>query len=232
MKKHAQLTTRILSLLLSACLLFTQSSMAWAQVTWSQQQVDDQTPDQIVEQQPAEEAPAAPTALGFDITAPTILHSPSITKGVAGTTQSVAAEILDNVKVESALLMYRSSTADFYSTINMSADVTESTWLATFDTNIEDSLVHYYIVAQDTDGNRVQKGSESNPLTMQLQRPERFAAAVPIEKDNRSNWLAIGIGVLAVIAIMGGTSGGGGDGIVQSDGDCCTVTFTAPNVTD
>jgi len=231
MNKRTGITTKFISLLLSVSLLLTQSSMAWAQVTWSQQQIDQQTADPIVEQPPTKEAPAQPQALGFDITAPTILHTPPITKGVAGTTQSVTAEIQDNVKVETAVLMHRNSTADFYSTIVMSADVTESTWLATFDTNTEDTLVHYYIVAQDIDGNRVQKGSETNPLTLQLQRPERFAAAVPVDKDNRNNWLAIGLGVLAVIAIMSG-SGGGNDGIVQSDGDCCTVTFTAPNVTD
>jgi len=182
-------------------------------------------------------AQATVASLGFDITAPTISHSPPISKGVAGEVQTVVAEISDNQSVERALLIYRNSTADFYSTTEMAADVTNTTWLATIDTTTEDELVHYYIVAEDTDGNRVQKGSESNPLTLDLQQAEFFSTIAPIKKNERTKWIGIGLGVLVAMALVvtagkGGTTDGTG-GITNSDGsnNCCTITFVVPNVT-
>lgn len=176
----------------------------------------------------------ADTSLGFDITAPTITHTPSVSKGVAGEVQTVVAEISDNQSVASAQLIYRNSSADFYSTTQMSADVTNTTWLATIDTSTEDSLVNYYIVAEDTDGNRVQKGSESSPLTLTLQEAEVFSAVAPLKKDNRTTWIGVGLGILVVGALLaaGGGSGGDDGGIVNSDGanECCTITIVAPNV--
>jgi len=176
--------------------------------------------------------------LGFDITAPTISHSPINTKGVAGKPQTVVAEISDNQTVESAMLVYRNSSADFYSTADMSADVTNTTWRAQIATLSEDEFVNYYIVAEDTDGNRVQKGSESNPLTIVLQQPVLISAATPVEnRNNQLKWLGIGAGVLLVGALLVAGGGGGGDdgdeGITSSDEtteECCTITFTVPNV--
>ncbi len=176
----------------------------------------------------------ADTSLGFDITAPTITHTPSVSKGVAGEVQTVVAEISDNQAVASAQLIYRNSSAEFYSTTQMSADVTNTTWLATIDTSTEDSLINYYIVAEDTDGNRVQKGSESSPLTLTLQEAEVFSAVAPLKKDNRTTWIGVGLGILVVGALLaaGGGSGGDDGGIVNSDGatECCTITIIAPNV--
>lgn len=172
--------------------------------------------------------------LGFDITAPTISHTPSISKGVAGETQTVVAEISDNQAVQRALLIYRTSSSEFFKTAEMSADVTNTTWLATIDTTTDDSLINYYIVAEDTDGNRVQKGSEGNPLTLELQQTELFGAIAPVKKGNRNTWIGIGLGLFVAVALL--ASGGGGDeggGIVNSDETttCCTVTFVVPNVT-
>ncbi len=178
-------------------------------------------------------AQADNNALGFDITAPTISHTPSVSKGVAGEVQTIVAEISDNQSVKSAQLNYRTSSAEFYSTTEMSSDVTNNTWLATIDTAPEDSEVHYYIVAEDTDGNRVQKGSDSSPLTLTLQQPEMFSAIAPVKKDNRTTWLAVGLGVFLVGALLASGGGSGGDGgIVNSDGEntCCTITFIVPNV--
>lgn len=182
-------------------------------------------------------AQASTGTLGFDITAPTISHSPPISKGVAGEVQTVVAEISDNQSVERALLIYRNSTADFYSTTEMAADVTNTTWLATIDTTSDDELVHYYIVAEDTDGNRVQKGSESNPLTLDLQQAEFFSTIAPIKKNEKTKWIGIGLGVLVAMALVvssgSGSSSGGSGGITNSDGsnNCCTITFVVPNVT-
>jgi len=176
--------------------------------------------------------------LGFDITAPTISHSPATTKGVAGKPQTVVAEISDNQTVERAMLIYRNSSADFYATAVMSADVTNTTWRAEIATLGEDEFVNYYIVAEDTDGNRVQKGSESDPLTIVLQQPTLISAAAPVEnKNSQLKWLGIGAGVLLVGALLVAGGGGGGDdgdeGITSSDEtteECCTITFTVPNV--
>jgi len=169
--------------------------------------------------------------LGFDITAPTIAHTPSISKGIAGEVQSVVAEINDNQSVKRAVLMYRTSSADFYTPAEMSADATNTTWLATMDTTAEDTQVNYYIIAEDTDGNRVQKGSESIPLTLELQQAELFGAIAPVKENNRTKWLAVGLGVLVLGALLAAGGGGSDDGLVSSDPACCTVTITVPNVT-
>lgn len=176
-------------------------------------------------------------ALGFDITAPTISHTPPISKGVAGKVQTVVAEISDNQTVERALLMYRNSSADFYSTADMSADVTNTTWRATIETSRDDDYVNYFIVAEDTDGNRVQKGSESRPLTIELQKTQLISGVAPVEsKNNQLKWIGVGVGALLVGALLLSAGGGGGDGgeegITNSDPttECCTITFTVPNV--
>ena len=172
--------------------------------------------------------------LGFDITAPTIAHTPSISKGVAGEVQSIVAEINDNQSVKRAVLMHRTSSSDFYTAAEMSADITSTTWLATLDTTAQDTQVQYFIIAEDTDGNRVQKGSEGNPLTLELQQFEPIGAVAPIKKDNRKTWFAVGVGVLVLGALLAAGAGGGGgsdDGLVSSDSDCCTVTINVPNVT-
>ena len=173
--------------------------------------------------------------LGFDITAPSISHTPPISKGIAGEKQDVTAEITDNQSVARALLIHRNSSAEFYSTVEMSSDVTNITWLATIETITDDEYVDYYIVAEDTDGNRVQKGSESNPLTIELQQTEIISAIAPVKKNNQKTWIGLGLGVLVAMAIALSASGGGDDGnggITNSDGtnECCTITFTVPNV--
>ena len=56
-----------------------------------------------------------------------------------------------------------------------------------------------------------------------------------MQEDNRTKWLAVGLGVLVLGALLAAGGGGGGsdDGIVNSDPgtDCCTITINVPNVT-
>lgn len=198
--------------------LFTAICMAFSPVVWGQS------------------ADSALGTLGFDITAPTISHTPPSSKGVAGRVQTVVAEISDNQSVERAMLLYRNSSAEFYSSADMSADVTNTTWRATIDTIGDDEFVNYYIVAEDTDGNRVQKGSESSPLTIELQQPQLISGIAPVEsKNNQLKWIGVGVGALLVGALLlsaGGGGDGGEDSITNSDPttECCTITFTVPNV--
>jgi len=229
---------RTVALLACVCLSVSATGAVWAQTANGLPDVNLSAGFDLKEAAGIELllAQADTTNLGFDITAPTITHTPSISKGVAGEMQSVVAEINDNQSVERALLIYRTSTSDFYATAEMSADVTNTTWLATIDTTTEDTRVHYYIVAEDTDGNRVQKGSEGNPLTLELQQAEVFSALAPIQKDDRKKWLAVGLGVVVLgvlLAAGGGGGGGSDDGVVNSDPgtECCTVTINVPNVT-
>ena len=134
------------------------------------------------------------------------------------------------------MLLYRNSSAEFYSSADMSADVTNTTWRATIDTIGDDEFVNYYIVAEDTDGNRVQKGSESSPLTIELQQPQLISGIAPVEsKNNQLKWIGVGVGALLVGALLlsaGGGGDGGEDSITNSDPttECCTITFTVPNV--
>jgi len=222
---------RLIALMICVCL-----STSGAGAVWAQTLNNDTGANRVFLAAVSTDNQAVSTelaSLGFDITAPTITHSPSISKGIAGEVQSIVAEISDNSAVERALLVYRTSSADFYSTVDMTADLNSTTWLATIDTNAQDTLVHYYIVAEDTDGNRVQKGSESNPLSLQLQQPELFSAITPLKRNNQTNWLGIGLGIFVVGALLASTGGSGsGGGITNSDGNnnCCTVTFVVENV--
>lgn len=227
---------RLVTLFTCICLSLGSTGGVWAQTNHTNDVASSSSASRII-LAAVDTAPDAATNtsnnLGFDITAPTITHTPSISKGVAGKVQTVVAEISDNQSVERAMLIYRNSSADFFSTVAMAADVTNTTWLATLDTTTDDTMVQYYIVAEDTDGNRVQKGSESNPLTLALQQPELFGAIAPMKKNNTTKWLGIGLGVFVVAALLSSSSGsGGGDDVINSDGtnNCCTITFVVPNV--
>ncbi len=233
---------RLVALFACICIFVTGTGAAWAQALQELQFTETtiaspRSQNRVITVAATDPTPTgvgtAKQNLGFDITAPTITHLPSISKGIAGEIQTIVAEISDNQAVQSASLVYRNSSAEFYSTVNMSADVTNTTWLATVDTTTDDTAVQYYIVAEDTDGNRVQKGSESNPLTLRLQQAEMFAAIAPISND-RKKWIGIGLGVFVIAALIASSAGGdgGGDGLIGSDGTntCCTVTFVVPNV--
>ena len=234
----SMLIKRLVALFTCICLSLGTTGGVWAQTMLTTNDANNFTSASRITLAAVDTAPDAATIasnnLGFDITAPTITHTPPISKGVAGKMQTVVAEISDNQSVERAMLVYRNSSADFFSTVAMAADVTNTTWLATLDTTTDDIMVQYYIVAEDTDGNRVQKGSESNPLTLELQQTELFGSIAPIKKNNKTTWLGIGLGVFVVAALLSSSSGGGGDddGVVSSDGsnNCCTITFTVPNV--
>jgi len=227
---------RFVALLACICLSASGTGAVWAQAANGLPELNLSTSFNAAEAAEIQLflAQADTGDLGFDITAPTIAHTPSATRGVAGEMQSIVAEINDNQSVRRAALIYRTSTAEFYTTAEMSADVTNTTWLATVDTTAEDTELFYYIVAEDADGNRVQKGSESSPLTLELQQPELISAIAPVKQNNRRTWLAVGLGVILLGALVAaGASSGSDDGAVSSDGsaECCTVTINVPNVT-
>ena len=171
-------------------------------------------------------------AIDFDISAPIISHEP-LRQGAAGQMLTITAAIEDNVAVKSAAVVFLTSTGQQYQQVAMYPDNAASVWLTTIDTTVDDTVVNYYIIAEDSEGNRIQKGGQSNPFVVELWDGELSLNSASESKesnmaDNKSNLLLIMAGVLlAGILLSGSGSGDGADSsAIQSDDTCCTVTFT------
>lgn len=185
--------------------------------------------------------------LPFDVIAPTIAHNVAERPGLAGDPQAITATVTDNDSVQTVTLFHRSDSNYVFNQTPM-MPTGENIWLATIDSDLTDRI-EYYLTATDAQGNRVQKGTADNPLVLRLLVPEptlvtaesppasTVAATTPITDDDlantavQPNWLWIGLGILAVGALVGasGSGGGGSAGEPDPPTTCCTVTFTAPN---
>lgn len=214
---------KCLALVTAACLFLSTSSIAWAQ-TFAE--------------------------LGFDITAPSISHEVPQTAGIAGQMQSVSALITDNVAVKRATVHYIRSGAEQFQQTNMTPDISATTWVTTIDTEPADEYVLYYVVAEDEEGNRIQKGGQDNPLKLKLTADKNISVSVSADRQStpqgsnttkadesklpqvEPKWIMIGLGVVIAGLLMGSSGGGGSDGTIQSDDSCCTVTFNVENVGD
>jgi hypothetical protein len=169
-------------------------------------------------------------AIDFDISAPVISHEP-LRQGSAGQMLTITAAIEDNVAVKSAAVFFLTSTGQQYQQVDMSPDSAASIWLATVDTTVDDTLVNYYIVAEDSEGNRIQKGGQSNPFVVELSDSELSLSSSTESRDNstadkKPNLLLLMAGVVLAGILLSGSGGGSDGGAVQSDDTCCTVTFT------
>lgn len=209
---------KCLALVTAACLFLSSSGIAWAQ-TFAE--------------------------LGFDITAPSISHEVPQSAGVAGQVQSVSALITDNVAVKRATVHYIRSGAEQFRQADMTPDISATTWVTTIDTEPADEYVLYYVVAEDQEGNRIQKGGQDNPLKLKLTAEKNISVSVSsksqgsntTQTDNKNplsqvepKWILIGLGVVVAGLLLGSSGGGGSDGTIQSDDSCCTVTFNVENV--
>ncbi len=171
-------------------------------------------------------------AIDFDISAPVINHEP-VERGTAGEMLTITAAIEDNVSVKSASVYFLTSTGQQFQQVSMSPDSAASVWLTTIDTVADDTQVSYYIVAEDQEGNRIQKGGQTNPFIVTLSDTEVSLSASTESKQQtgdkkQSNIILLVVGVVAAGLLLSGAGGGGGSdgGTVQSDDTCCTVTFT------
>lgn len=209
---------KMLSLVTALCLLISTSTIAVAQT--------------IAE-------------LGFDITAPTISHQESDQAGISGQTQSISAIITDNMTVKRASVFYLRSGSEQFQQATMRSTSAPETWATTIDTRLSDEYVLYYLVAEDSDGNRVQKGGTNNPLKLDLTSEKSLsvsldgnnntpnAKSTPDQKSEsktQPQWLWVALGVVAAGLLIGASGGGSSDGGIQSDDTCCTVTFNIENV--
>lgn len=170
-------------------------------------------------------------AIDFDISAPVINHEP-VERGTAGKMLTITAAIEDNVSVKSASVYFLTSTGQQFQQVPMSPDNAASVWLTTIDTVADDTQVSYYIVAEDQEGNRIQKGGQTNPFIVTLSDTEVSLSTSTEKKQQtsdkkQSNIILLVVGVVAAGLLLSGAGGGGSDGgTVQSDDTCCTVTFT------
>ncbi len=212
-----RLIHKLTALLIASCLFFSSSTIGLAQTL---------------------------AALEFDITAPSISHDVPQNAGIAGQKQTVSAKIVDNVAVKRATVHYLRSNAEQFQQIDMT-DTGTATWVALIDTETTDNYVLYYIVAEDKEGNKIQKGGLEKPLKMQLDAGTSFSPSTNLQaqtgkstntghtdsEPKKPNWLFIGLGIV-VAGLLISSSGGGNDsnGSIQSDDTCCTVTFTVEEV--
>ena len=212
---------KFLSLLTAFCLFVSSSSIAVAQ-TFAE--------------------------LGFDITAPSISHEEAERAGVSGKMQSISAIITDNVAVKHASVFYLRSSAEQFQQATMRSTSAAKTWATTVDTTPQDKYVLYYIVAEDSEGNRVQKGGVDNPLRLELTTEKSLSLSLDqnnttpasqnsptateqkTQTQSQTQWLLIALGVVAAGLLIGASGGGSSDGGIQSDDTCCTVTFNVENV--
>ena len=206
---------QLTALVAAICFFVSSSSMVWAQ-TFAE--------------------------LGFDITAPSISHEVPDSTGVAGQMQTVSALITDNVAVKRATVHYIRSSAEQFQQADMTGDSSSTTWMTTIDTSPEDEYVLYYVVAEDQEGNRIQKGGQNNPLKLKLGAENQVSISASTNSGNsrtednsqlpvEPKWILIGLGVLAAGLLLGSSGGGSDDnGSIQSDDTCCTVTFNVENV--
>lgn len=200
------------SCILCTCLMLSSTTTLWAQTTTGQ-----------VPAQPSVTLDSNLTK-AFDINAPLINHTISALPSLAGELYTIEAEITDDKAVRSAQLFYKTSTSRTYMPQELTPN-THGTWSVKINTSADDSYVWYYLVAEDADGNRVQKGSQRTPLMVQLQQPKFFPAEAPTSQ-NTTRWLLVGLGVLAAGAAIAAASKKDN----EPSATCCRVTIDFPNV--
>jgi len=193
---------------------------------------------------------AQSSRLGIDIAAPSISHKVAERPGLGGESQTITALISDTGSgVRNATVFHRADSNHVFSPTEMTAGSNDN-WMASVPTDIADTVIQYYLVAEDVAGNRVQKGSPSSPLIYPLiaaegtpatveqrgvsttaqspaptsQSPVADATVASAGSRSLPTWALIGLGVLAV-GLLAGLSGGSD----SSPPSCCTVTFSTPD---
>lgn len=199
----------------------------------------------------ADEAPAAtapePNQLALpstDINAPTVKHSPPITRDSEGGLP-FSAIVRDDVAVRSVTLFYRAPNTQEFKSLSMQRQLSNSdTYAARLDKSLlPEKGVEYYIKAEDTSGNTLLHGYSFSPIILSFDGGTNTVAADPesiaaFDKNAmpgastplwKNKWLWIGIGAVAVAAAASsGSSDSGGGGGGAKPGPAVPVTVTTP----
>jgi len=164
-----------------------------------------------------------------DLVAPVVKHHPIENTPTAGLSQNFSAIVTDNVGVKSVTLFYRPIGSKQYQQKSMKKVGDTDEYLAILDADeMKAPGIEYYIQASDLAGNNLLHGYSFSPLVVNVSpaaaKPAEEVSFAPEEDKEISNWVWIGLGVLAVAAAAGGGGGGGGSSS-SSDG---TVVVSAP----
>ena len=173
----------------------------------------------------------------------------AIETGVLGQPQLIEADVGEGTALARIALYYRFD-GGRYASIPMRPTQRAGVYAASVPTrDVRGGSMEYYILAEDTDGGELMKGSAAVPLLRELVPSGRASradasseapivagspdAAEAIEPSGgKRNYLYYVLGALAVGAIVAaaGADGGGGGG--SSGGDCgaegCDVTVVLP----
>lgn len=171
---------------------------------------------------------------GSDISAPQVTHEQITGPVTAGEPLTISATVTDDTGIRAVLLFYRTEGQSDYRRAEMRSVGAAGIYMVTLP-GVSAPAFEYYIQAEDLAGNILFRGQEFAPLAVIVQPPvEPAAAAAPAEAGQPAktaqggggtNWLLIGLGVLAVVALAGASGGGGGG---NGNDDTVSVTVGAP----
>lgn len=166
---------------------------------------------------------------GQDFEAPLIEHE-QIKSAVLGDEQVFSANVVDNIELKEVSIFYRFKGAEQFEQIPMQQIASSESFSVTIATEqlpAEDTLIEYYLQAEDVAGNIVLKGYIFDPLIRQLRIPAgsgdtpanapaaEQSSTVPADQpvpEKKSRTLYYVLGALGLVALAGlAASGGDGD---------------------
>lgn len=165
--------------------------------------------------------PAFAQTTTLDLDPPAIDHD-ALETGRAGELQTFSALVADDRGVRQVVLFYRGKGAGEYASVQMREIARTGRYTATISTTPEQSIIHYYIEAVDTGGNRVLKGFPFYPLARNLELPDPITVANPVQaeapKDSSESagkskvlYILLGVAALGLLAAASGGSSPGSD---------------------
>lgn len=163
-----------------------------------------------------------------DIIAPKVIHNPTNRGTNPNGTYFFAAEVTDDIAVQSVTLFYRTKGDQQYVAIPMTSSKPPLYTALLSPDSVRAPGIEYYIQAKDSSGNAVLVGAAFSPLSMAVLvpvttdgKPAQTSSRADIspadepateEKSGASKWWWVAAGVVVVALIAGGGGGGGGGG--------------------
>ena len=165
-------------------------------------------------------------AQDLDVEPPLIEHE-RIERGESAEPQPFTATVVDDRELAEVLLFHRRAGEEAFEKVPFERVGDSTVFLVTLPADANDRrAIEYYIQARDAAGNRVIRGYAFNPLQREMGRAESVAGATSEAESGgfNRNWLWVGLGVLAVGAVVAMSDSGGEDG----SEDTFTVTIEPP----
>lgn len=175
-----------------------------------------------------------------DIIAPKVVHNPTNRGTNPNGTYYFAAEVTDDVAVQSVTLFYRTKGDQQYIAIPMRSSKPPLYTALLSPESVKAPGVEYYLQAKDSSGNAVLVGAAFSPLSMAVLAPaptdgkSAQKSGTPADepasekKSGISKWWWVAAGVVVVALAAGGGGGGGGGDDPAPPPPTGGITVTAP----